>query len=132
MRWRSAARSAYSVLSRRFHAIPTEAVASFCLATALLAGVCHGLLETTVVPRRASEIAAIVALGAGPVGLAFYAWDVGVKRGDIRMLGIAAYAAPVLSTLMLVATGYAAPTVALGLACALIVAGAAVAALHTA
>ncbi len=121
--------SAYSVLSRRVRAVPTEAVAGFCLATALLARVCHGLFETTVLPRRGSEIAAIAALGAGPVGLAFYVWDIGVKRGDIRLLGVAAYAAPVLSTLMLVATGYAALTAALGLACALIVAGAAVASL---
>ncbi len=121
--------SAYSVLSRRFNAVPTEAVAGFCLATALLAGLCHGLFESTVVPARASEVIAIAALGAGPVGLAFYVWDIGVKRGDIRLLGVASYAAPVLSTLLLVVTGYAAASAALGLACALIVAGAIVASL---
>lgn len=119
--------STYSVLSRRFRAVPTEAVAGFCLVTALLAGLCHVVFEATVWPARASELAAIVVLGAGPVGLAFYVWDIGVKRGDIRLLGVAAYAAPVFSTLVLVATGYAAATPALGLACALIVAGAAVA-----
>lgn len=119
--------SAYSVLSRRFRAVPTEAVAGFCLVTALLAGLCHALFETTILPTRGSEIAAIAALGAGPVGLAFYVWDIGVKRGDIRLLGVAAYAAPVLSTLTLVATGYTAPTAALWIACALIVVGAAVA-----
>ena len=46
-------------------------------------------------------------LGVGPVGLAFYVWDFVVKRGDIRLLGVAAYAAPVLSTLILVAAGFA-------------------------
>ena len=51
----------------------------------------------------------------------------GVKNGDIRLLGVAAYAAPVLSTLILVAAGFAPATPSLALACALIVAGAAVA-----
>ena len=63
----------------------------------------------------------------GPVGLAFYVWDYGVKHGDIRLLGVAAYAAPVLSTLILVAAGVAPATSALAFACALIVGGAVVA-----
>ncbi len=33
-----------------------------------------------------------------PVGLAFYTWDYGVKKGDIQLLGAASYAAPLLST----------------------------------
>ena len=41
---------------------------------------------------------AIVALGIGPVGIAFFVWDIGMKRGDIRVLGAASYATPVLST----------------------------------
>jgi drug/metabolite transporter (DMT)-like permease len=59
--------------------------------------------------------------------LAFYVWDFGVKNGDIRLLGVAAYAAPVLSTLILVAAGFAPATPSLAIACALIVAGAAIA-----
>ena len=56
-------------------------------------------------------------LGIGPVGLAFYAWDIGMKQGDVRLLGVAAYAAPVLSTLLLVLAGFAAPSLTLALAC---------------
>ena len=63
-------------------------------------------------------------VGAGG-NFAFYVWDYGVKNGDIRLLGVAAYAAPVLSTLILVAAGFAPATPSLGLACALIVGGAA-------
>jgi drug/metabolite transporter (DMT)-like permease len=118
----------YSVLSRRFGEVPTDVVAGFCLGTAALSLVCHVLFETTVWPHGA-EWLAVVALGLGPVGAAFYVWDIGMKRGDIRLLGVASYAAPVLSTLVLVATGYAEPTIALGIACALIVVGALVAAL---
>ena len=119
--------SSYSVLSRRLKGAPTEAVAGFCLATAALAALCHAAFETTVVPATAVEWLAILGLGLGPVGLAFYVWDYGVKHGDIRLLGVAAYAAPVLSTLILVAAGVAPATPALALACALIVGGAVVA-----
>jgi drug/metabolite transporter (DMT)-like permease len=118
----------YSVLSRRVGAVPTDAVAGFCLATAALSLLCHLALERTVWPADLGQWLALVALGLGPVGAAFYLWDIGVKRGDIRLLGVSSYAAPVLSTLILVAAGYAAATPALGLACLLIVAGALVAA----
>jgi drug/metabolite transporter (DMT)-like permease len=121
--------SGYSVLSRRFGSVPTDAVAGFCLVTSALSLACHLAFETTVWPATATEWLALGALGIGPVGLAFYLWDIGVKRGDIRLLGVGSYAAPVLSTLFLVLAGYAEATVALALACALIVAGALVAAL---
>ncbi|TXN78030.1 MULTISPECIES: EamA family transporter [Methylobacterium] len=117
----------YSVLSRRVGTVPTDAVAGFCLATAALSLACHRVWETTTWPEGALQWAAVVALGLGPVGAAFYLWDIGCKRGDIRLLGVAAYAAPVLSTLILVASGYAAATPVLGIACALIVAGALIA-----
>ena len=119
--------SSYSVASRFLKQAPTEAVAGFCLATSALAALCHLSFETTVWPGRFSEAAAIVGLGLGPVGLAFYVWDYGVKNGDIKWLGVAAYAAPVLSTLILVAFGFASATATLALASALIVGGAVVA-----
>jgi drug/metabolite transporter (DMT)-like permease len=124
--------SLYSVLSRRFRDVPTSAVAGFCLATAALALVSHLAFETSVWPANASQWLAILGLGLGPVGLAFYVWDHGVKHGDIKLLGVASYAAPVLSTLILVATGYASASLALGLACALIVGGALIASFKSA
>lgn len=120
----------YSVASRRLKQAPTEAVAGFCLVTALLAAVCHFTFETTIVPSSLIQWGAITGLGLGPVGLAFYVWDYGVKHGDIRLLGVAAYAAPVLSTFILVATGFAPATASLAVASALIVAGAAVASMR--
>ena len=113
----------YSVLSRRFASVPSDAVAGFCLVTAALAAVCHVAFETTVWPGGASQWLAVMALGLGPVGAAFYAWDFGVKRGDIRVLGAASYAAPILSTLFLVLAGYAAASVSLAVAAALITGG---------
>lgn len=81
--------SGYSVLSRRLRDVPTEAVAGFCLVTAVLAVLVHCAVETTVWPASDLEVIAIVGLGFGPVGFAFYLWDFGVKNGDIRTLGVA-------------------------------------------
>ena len=114
----------YSVLSARVGQVPTDAVAGFCLATAALSFACHLAFETTVWPADAAQWGAVLLLGLGPVGAAFYLWDIGCKRGDVRLLGVTAYAAPVLSTLILVAAGYASPSPALAVACLLIVAGA--------
>ncbi|WP_423067292.1 DMT family transporter [Devosia sp. CN2-171] len=120
--------SSYSVLSRRFAHIPSDAVAGFCLATAALAAICHLLLETTVWPDNPWQWAAVIGLGLGPVGLAFYVWDIGVKHGDIQVLGAASYATPLLSTMILIAGGYAQYSHLLLVACLLITAGAVLAA----
>ncbi len=113
----------YSVLSRRFADVPTDVVAAFCLVAAVLSAICHVAFEETVWPAGMREWLATAGLGVGPVGLAFYAWDVGVKRGDIRVLGAGAYAAPVLSTVLLVLAGFAEATPVLAAAAILIAGG---------
>ncbi len=120
--------SSYSVLSRRLGDIPTVSVVVFCLATAVLSTLLHLALEDTVWPADTLTWVSVFALGLGPVGLAFYVWDVGVKRGDIQLLGTASYAAPLLSTLALVGAGFAEPTIHLGAAALLITGGAVLAA----
>jgi drug/metabolite transporter (DMT)-like permease len=113
----------YSVLSRRFSAVPTDAVAGFCLGTAALAALFHMAFEPTQWPQTTGQWLAVLALGIGPVGAAFYVWDIGMKRGDIRILGVASYLAPLLSTLFLVLAGYASASAMLVLAALLIAGG---------
>lgn len=120
--------ASYSILSRRLGQVPTESVTVFCLATAVLSVITHLALEETVWPVGWTGWAAVLALGIGPVGAAFFTWDIGMKRGDIQLLGVASYAAPLLSTLALVATGIARPTWTIALAAVLITGGAALAA----
>jgi len=118
----------YSVFSRRLGHAPTASVAVFCIATAIASWGLHLTFEETVWPEDITGWASIAGLGLGPVGLAFYVWDIGVKRGDIQLLGISSYAAPLLSTLILVLAGVAAPSWTLALAAALITGGALIAA----
>jgi drug/metabolite transporter (DMT)-like permease len=120
--------SGYSVLSRRFGDVPTDVVAGFCLITALVAFSLHLGLEATVWPQTPMQWFAILMLGFLPLGLGFYAWDIGIKKGDIMVLGATSYAAPLLSTLILVASGFASASWAIGLACMLITVGAVIAA----
>lgn len=115
--------SSYSVASRLAAKVPSESLALSCLAAAALAAVCHAVFETTA-SISAPQWAALAALGAGPTGLAFLLWDIGMKRGNVTYLGTLAYASPVLSTILLVALGLAAPSATLALACGLIVLGA--------
>jgi len=118
----------YSLLSRSFPAVPTSIVTWFCAATSVLSFVCHVALEETVLPATTGQWLAVLGLGLMPVGAAFYAWDIGVKRGNIQVLGAASYAAPLLSTLVLVAAGVAEPSLRIVAACGLITAGAVLAA----
>src|SRR3954468_18415903 len=60
--------SLYSVLSRRFGETPTDAIASFCGAGAVLSLGCHLLFERTVWPATSAAWLAVLALGLGPTG----------------------------------------------------------------
>lgn len=120
--------AAYSVLSRRLGDVPTESVTIYCLATAALSLLAHLVSETTVWPSSTAGWLSVLALGLGPVGAAFFTWDIGMKKGDIQFLGVASYAAPLLSTLALVLAGYAQPTTILAVAALMIAGGAALAA----
>ena len=120
--------SSYSVLSRGLGSVPTASVAVFCLASAVLSLGLHLSLETTQWPTTQIGWVSVLALGLGPVGAAFYVWDIGVKQGDIQLLGTSSYAAPLLSTVVLILAGVAEPSWSLGAAALLITGGAVIAA----
>lgn len=114
----------YSLLNRRFATLPAETLIPACALTALAGLIAHVLGETWIAPM-AGEWASILALGLGPVGGAFLLWDDATKRGDLGLLGAAAYAAPVLSTAWLVLAAQTPASPRLLAAAALIAAAAA-------
>jgi len=121
--------SVYSVNNRRFHDVPTEVMGGICGLVALAGALCHWAFETSVTPGAVGW-AAIVALGVGPTGLAFFAWDYATKRGRLSLLGVLSYFAPLLSTLLLVLFGRAPARPAILGSALLIIAGAALAGLR--
>ena len=114
----------YSLATRRFAHFPTGYVAWFCLLSGVAALACHFAFEASRWPA-ASEWPFLIALGAGPMGAAFFLWDRALKRGDPRVLGNLAYLTPLLSTLLLVAFGTGTLTPVVLAAMALILGGAA-------
>ena len=99
--------SSYSVATRLLRDVPNIAVIGSCAGTALGAALLHVSLENWVWPETGGQWLAIVALGVGPLGAAFYLWDAGMKHGDLLRLGLASYATPLMSTLVLAALGLA-------------------------
>jgi drug/metabolite transporter (DMT)-like permease len=119
--------SSYSVASRLLAAVPSESLAAPCLVTSVLAFFCSSLFEQWMTPPDARSWIALVGLGLGPLGAAFLLWDIGMKQGNVPLLGVLSYAALILSTGLLILLGLAEPTWQLGVACFLMVAAAAVA-----
>jgi drug/metabolite transporter (DMT)-like permease len=118
----------FSVSIRKYGDIPTDSVVGFCFACAMLATATHFAIEPTLWTLTAMQWIASIGLGLLPMGAAFYAWDFGMKHGDPIILGASAYAAPLLSTLVLLAAGMATYHWSVLAACGLIILGAVIAA----
>ena len=110
----------YSLLTRRVPHFPTAAIGGFALVSGLLSLLCHALLEPAIA-LTGRDMLLIGALGLGPMGAAFFLWDMALKRGDTRQIGILSYLTPLASTGMLVLVGDRAFTWNIGLAALMIV-----------
>jgi len=119
--------SGYSVLNRRFASTPSSMLVGVCGAVALAGGLCHLAFEPATIRPDTSQWLAVLALGIGPTGLAFLAWDHATKHGSLPLLGALSYLAPLVSTLLLVATGAVTATLPLLLSALLIIGGAVIA-----
>jgi drug/metabolite transporter (DMT)-like permease len=116
----------YSLLCRRVAPFPSWAIGGFALASGSQALLCHALFEPPAA-LAGGDPWRLVLLGLGPMGTAFYLWDIAMKRGDPRVIGTLAYATPLLSTALLLVVTQRPPTATLGVATLLIVGAAALA-----
>jgi drug/metabolite transporter (DMT)-like permease len=116
----------YSVFNRRFSEVPSSTIGGICGMSAAAGLVCHWVLETTIWPN-ASQWTAIIVLGLGPAGLAFFAWDHATKRGSLATLGALSYLAPLISTVLLILVGRSHASPILMIPALLIIAGAVIA-----
>lgn len=115
--------ASFSVLSRRIAHVPTAGLTGLCLVSGALALTLQAASGGLVAPETGAW-AALVPIGLGPLGLAFFAWDHAMKRGDVMLVGAAANATPLLSTALLAASGGGALGPREVIAAALIVTGA--------
>ena len=115
--------SLYSFCRSGWPEVKTDAGAMFCLGGAVLSVPIHLIFESTVMPS-AIAWAVIVAFGLGNVAAALYAWDYGMKFGQVRSLVALSYLIPLFTALILIAIGAGTLTTTAAVACLLIVGGA--------
>lgn len=97
--------ASYSLWTQRVPTFSTAAIGLFGLVSGLLSLACHALLEPSVA-LTARDWLLVALCGLGPLGAAFYLWDMALKRGDARQIGILSYLTPLASTaLLLLVTG---------------------------
>jgi len=116
----------YSLLTKRLPPFSSEAVGVFCLASGLLSLAIYaaGGVAFPLSALIAGDWIALLIAGIGPMGLAFFAWDAALKRGDPRIIGALSYLTPLLSTLNLALINGSRLSSTTALAMALIVGGA--------
>ncbi len=116
----------YSLLTKRLPPFSTAAVGGFCLLSGVLSLSAFALSDVALDfhTALAGNWFSLLLMGVGPMGLAFFAWDAALKRGDPRVIGSLSYLTPLLSTFNLVLLGGQKLSWVSGVAMALIVGGA--------
>lgn len=87
----------YSIGKKKLPSTSVFAVGGFCLGAGLLCLLTHFWLEPSV-ELRPGDLWRLLLMGAGPFGIAFYFWDIALRKGDPKVIGALAYLTPVLST----------------------------------
>ena len=93
--------ASYSLWCQRVPPFPTAGIGLFALLSGLLSLACHVVLEPTV-PWSARDGWLLATLGLGPLGAAFFLWDIALKSGDVRQIGVLSYITPLASTTLLI------------------------------
>ena len=92
--------ASYSLWCQRVAPFPTAAVGVFALVSGLLSLACHAGLEPAVA-LSTRDWWLLAAMGLGPLGAAFFLWDIALKKGDVRRIGVLSYITPLASTALL-------------------------------
>jgi len=113
----------FSLMTQRVPAFHTAAIGSFGLISGLLSLTCHLVLEDPVAMSQ-NDALLLTWMGLGPLGLAFYFWDVALKNGRAQQIGLLSFLTPLGSTLLLLIDRQEALTPTVAWAALLIVGGA--------
>ncbi len=112
----------YSNLRRNSSGDVVFMVTAICAIAASLATGFSWMLEDQSYPTN-TQLVTLILLTIGPAGGAFFLWDVALKHGNAAMLAVFGYAAPLISTGLLIASGLADLSLRIVLATLLIAAG---------
>jgi len=112
--------ASYSLLTQRVPPFSTSAIGLFALVSGTLSLLCHVLLEPPA-QVRSEDWPALLLMGLGPLGAAFYLWDAALKQGNPQQIGLLSFLTPLLSTLLLLWSSGQAVSLTVAGAAALIV-----------
>ena len=112
--------ASYSLLTKREPPFSTSAIGLFALVSGTLSLLCHVLLEPPA-QVRSEDWPALLLMGLGPLGAAFYLWDAALKQGNPQQIGLLSFLTPLLSTLLLLWSSGQAVSLTVAGAAALIV-----------
>lgn len=116
--------STYTIISRYYNDTPVEMVGLCCGVGAVLSLIMHLTFESWVQPSL-YDGSMIVLLGLSS-GIAYTLWTYGTQKGNIKLLSILAYFTPILSMSLLVLCDKEPMSIALVVACVLVISGVAV------
>lgn len=108
------------------HKSNTADITWLTLLSGILALIAHLLLEETNWSFSSIEWLSIIFLGLGPVGGAFYLWEIGMKSGNTSLLASFSFFTPVISAFALYIYGEASFSSYMVVALSMILAGAAI------
>lgn len=115
--------ASYSILCKKNPAIPNNMVGCYTGVGAVLAFFCHLFFEKTS-DLSISQIIPVVLIGIGPSGLAYYAWNYGMRSGDIRAISSFSFISALGAVILLILFGYAEFSWQIAFASILIIGGA--------
>lgn len=90
----------YCVVSRYYYKTPIEMLGMYFGVGVIISLICHFYYESTVIPN-AFEWFILAAMVLSTSGVAYFCWDFGCKKGNIKLLSILSYGNPIISTLLL-------------------------------
>lgn len=114
--------SAYTLVARYHRIYPVENIGICCGISMVLSFITHVCFEPFVKPS-VGQSATMILMGLTTQGLAYYCWDIGVKKGNYRLLSILSYGNPILSINFLVMFGVVVPSMTLYFSASLVAFG---------
>ncbi|MGL4635285.1 MAG: DMT family transporter [Beijerinckiaceae bacterium] len=97
----------YSNVRRKADGDVVTSLTSICLLSGTVCLLGAGLISPWSLKLASIDMLWISLLAAGPAGGAFFAWDYGLRHGNAALLSVLGFAAPLISTAMLIAAGFA-------------------------
>lgn len=98
--------ASYSVCARRMPSVSPETTGLALFLCAVVTGVISWCFELWSMPS-VMQIKILLLIGIFPIGVAYYAWNYAVQKGDIRILSLGSYVGVLMSACLLIAYGYA-------------------------